>query len=184
MSRPPIRAGLVLAAVPILKDPNFYRTVVLICDHNEEGTFGLVLNRETELAPEQILEDLGAVGSAVSVGGPVQPGTLHYLHDLGEAVPGAVELVPGLWWGGDFETFKDAVSAPDFEGAVRLFLGYSGWGSGQLEAELEEGAWAVAGMKARWAFHTEPEQIWRQVMLSLGGEWELLANFPEDPRMN
>ncbi|MBO6778958.1 MAG: YqgE/AlgH family protein [Rhodothermales bacterium] len=169
--------------MPILRDPNFYRSVVLVCDHNEEGTFGLVLNRETDVTPDQIMDELDPVGEPVRIGGPVQPNTLHYLHGLGEHIDDAIEVANGLWWGGDFEVFKEVVSN-DGQGPARLFLGYSGWGEGQLEEEIEEGSWAVATMRADWAFEVGPDSLWREVMLSLGGDWALMANYPDDPRTN
>lgn len=175
---------MVLAAVPILRDPNFYRTVVLICDHNEEGTFGLVLNRETDMEPDQILEELGKPGDTIRIGGPVQPNTLHYLHELGGPIKESIPLVDGLWWGGDFDSLKQEMAGRTSEGDIRYFLGYSGWGEGQLEAEITEGSWAVARMQADWLFRTDSAELWRTVMLSLGGDWALMANYPDDPRLN
>lgn len=176
--------GMVLAAVPILHDPNFYRSVVLICDHNDEGTFGLVLNRETELEPGEILEDLGTASAPVRSGGPVQPNTLHYLHELGPRVADALPIVDGLWWGGDFDSLKAELTEPTSEGMTTFFLGYSGWGEGQLEDEIRQGSWAVAQMEPAWLFASEADGMWRDVMLSLGGDWALMANYPDDPRTN
>ncbi|NNE72002.1 MAG: YqgE/AlgH family protein [Rhodothermales bacterium] len=176
--------GMVLAAVPILRDPNFYRSVVLVCDHNPEGTFGLVLNREMELEPGQILDELEGAYGVIRSGGPVQPNTLHYLHELGGRIEDTVSIVDGLWWGGDFESLKAEVAAPTSEGTIQFFLGYSGWGEGQLEQEIQEGSWAVATMRPEWLFGADPEGIWREVMLSLGGDWALMANYPDDPRLN
>ena len=180
----PIGPGVVLAAVPVLRDPNFYRTVVLVCEHGEDGTFGLVLNRDTEIDPSEIMDELGPAGRTVRIGGPVQTDTLHFLHEFGDRIPEAIEVQDGVWWGGDFDALKEQLAEPSTEAGVRLFLGYSGWGGGQLDAELEEGSWAVAHARAEWVFRTDPEDVWRQVMLRLGGDWALMANFPDDPRMN
>ncbi|MFT4603932.1 MAG: putative transcriptional regulator [Rhodothermales bacterium] len=176
--------GMVLAAVPILRDPNFYRSVVLICDHNEEGTFGLVLNRETDMEPDQVLEELGKPGDTIRIGGPVQSNTLHYLHELGTQIKESIPLVEGLWWGGDFDSLKGEMALRTSEGAIRYFLGYSGWGEGQLASEIVEGSWAVARMRPEWLFRTDSADLWREVMLSLGGDWALMANYPDDPRLN
>ncbi|MFT5141643.1 MAG: putative transcriptional regulator [Rhodothermales bacterium] len=180
----PLRVGVVLAAVPILRDPNFYRSVVLICDHNDSGSFGLVLNRDTSIEPESIMEELGPADKTVRIGGPVQPNTLHYVHEFGDRIAESIRMADGLWWGGDFDELKRELAEPTLEAGVRLFMGYSGWGTGQLQDELDEGSWVVAPVRSEWVFRTDPDAVWRQVMLSLGGEWALVANYPDDPRLN
>jgi putative transcriptional regulator len=168
----------------MLLDPNFYRTVVLICDHNEEGSFGLILNRDTELRPSEFVESVDAVPETVRFGGPVQPDTLHYVHDFGEDIPQAVQLEGHLWWGGDFDVVQSLLGGPDVQHGIRFFIGYAGWGAGQLEGEIEEGSWFVCQAKNAWVFETAPDELWRKAMLSLGGDLALLANYPDNPRMN
>jgi putative transcriptional regulator len=174
----------VLVAAPALSDPNFYRTVVLICEHSESGSFGLILNRESEIEPAQLVEPLAHVSRNLRLGGPVQPDTLHYLHDFGPDVPDALQVGDGVWWGGDFDAIQQMINVPERADRLSLFLGYAGWGSGQLEGEIEEGGWFISTLDPGWVFTEDPDQTWRQALLGMGGEYALWANFPEEPRLN
>ena len=186
--------GVLLVAKPTLGDPNFRRSVVLLCEHNEMGGFGLSLGRpleEQELSLSDAL-DLGdptvqvrAEDFDLTLGGPVQPETLHYLHRYPEAVPGATEVTEGVWWGGDFEDVKALLAEGGGDPQhLRFLLGYAGWGAGQLRAELDQGGWILAEATPSLVFPESLDAFWRQVMRRMGGEYALLSNFPDDPRMN
>ena len=108
---PPAR-GRLLVSEPFLPDPYFRRTVVLLCDHNEEGSFGFVLNRHMDITVSELMENMPVVDSRVSIGGPVQSGNLYYLHTIGPHITGSVEVVDGVHMGGDFEQLR-AVLATD-----------------------------------------------------------------------
>jgi len=179
-----LRPGVVLVAVPMLLDPNFYRTVVLICDHNDEGSFGLILNRDTELPPSEFVESMGALTETVRFGGPVQPDTLHYVHDFGEEIPESIQVETDLWWGGDFDSVQSRIAPPEVDPGIRFFVGYAGWGDGQLKTEVDEGSWFVCPANGDWIFDTSPDELWRKAILSFGGETALLANYPDNPRLN
>ena len=177
--------GTLLISAPMMQDPNFRRTVVLICEHQPgEGTFGLTLNRELDVQLGDVLEDFVAYNPPLYLGGPVQRETLHYLHTR-EDIPEGVPLPGNVIWGGNFETVQQVVKeGRASEDDLRFFLGYAGWGPGQLEAELDDDAWIPAPNAADLIFDTEPEQLWRTILRRLGGEYAVLANFPDDPRMN
>ncbi len=180
-----VRAGALLVAPPMQDDPNFQRAVVLLCDHNEEGSFGLVLNRQLSLQLGDILEELEAYKPPLLLGGPVQPNTLHYVHRLGNSISDAIEVVDGVYWGGDFESVKETVQTGNAQAqSLRFFLGYAGWTAGQLGQEIEAGGWIVANGEPDFIFSTEPAGLWRAVLLRMGGEYAWLANFPDDPRLN
>ena len=185
MAEPVLEAGTLLVAPPTLQDPNFRRSVVLLCDHSPEGTFGLLLNRMLELKLSEVLDDLLAGDAPLALGGPVQPNTLHFVHCLGAEVPRAVEVADGIFWGGDFDVVKALVrSGAVKEGTLRFFLGYAGWSPGQLEAEMEQSGWIVVPPSGAFVFPDDPSNLWRSVMRRLGGEYALLSNFPDNPRMN
>lgn len=180
-------AGKLLIAEPMLGDPNFDRTVVLMIEHTSEGALGVVLNRPTDLEVGAVLHDwadLAAEPPVLYMGGPVeQNGVLA----LGRRRPGGPP-VPG-WTSvlGDLGTV-DLHLGPDgvaggLEG-IRFFAGYSGWGGGQLEAELAEGAWLVVEADAGDAFVTEPDAMWRTVLRRQGGKTAMLADFPAHPSLN
>ncbi|MEZ4701861.1 MAG: YqgE/AlgH family protein [Rhodothermales bacterium] len=178
-------AGVVLIAPPMMDDPHFKRTIVLLCEHGVEGSFGLILNRTLSLQLSEVVEDMTEYTGYLSLGGPVQPNTLHVLHRHGERVGETREIVDAVFWGGDFDAIQSMLSnheAADDE--FRFFLGYAGWSPGQLDAEIEQGAWILARTDESMIFTAEPSRLWGEAMRRLGGEYALLANFPEDPRMN
>lgn len=174
--------GVLLIAPPMLLDPNFRRTVVYLCEHGPDGSFGLILNRVLALELGEVVEDVVSP-MGVFLGGPVQPDTLHFLHRHGDRVEGAVEVSDGIYWGGHFEHVKMLVyeTPPD---DLRFFIGYAGWSPGQLEAEVEQGGWILRPAAAPLIFSEPPDRLWRTALRQMGGEYAVLANFPEDPRMN
>lgn len=177
--------GILLVAPPVLSDPNFRRAVVLLCEHGEAGSFGLILNRLLTIQLGDVLESLSGRQEALWLGGPVQPSTLHFLHRHGSGITGAVPVMDGVYWGGDFDDVQRLIwDKTSLAGGLRFFLGYAGWIPGQLEAEIEAGGWILARAAAAFVFPDHPEKLWSTVLRSLGGEYALLANFPEDPRMN
>lgn len=180
-----LQSGTLLVAAPIMQDANFRRAVILLCEHGEQGSFGLVLNRPLDVQLGDVIEEFLAFDPPVSLGGPVQRDTLHYLHRRPSDVPEGVQLTDDVVWGGDFEALKKIVRAGDVEPQdVRFFLGYAGWSPGQLEAEVEEGAWIVHPILPDLVFDDGVEALWREVMREMGGEYALLSTFPDDPRMN
>ncbi len=181
----PPAPGTLLVAPPMMRDPHFRRAVVLLCEHADGGSFGLILNRPLDLHPREVIEGFYAYDDPLSLGGPVQRDTLHYLHRHGPAVPGSVDLGDGVRWGGDFEAVQALVrKGATNQQELRFFVGYAGWSPGQLDEENDADGWIVAPARADLVFSTDPATLWRRVMLHLGGEFALLARFPEDPRVN
>lgn len=167
-----------------MADPNFRRTVVLLCEHTTEGSFGLVLNRPTGLTLGEATDEALGFDADLWMGGPVQPDTLHYLHPFSD-LTGTLPVLDDVFWGGDFEALQAAIDAGSVDPArVRFFVGYSGWGPGQLDAEVDEGAWIVLPGSRDLVFADGDDAVWRQVLRQLGGEYALLSTFPDDPRLN
>jgi len=167
--------ALLLIAMPQLQDPNFKRTVALLVDQDENGTFGLVLNRPVELSARNLCEKLevewrGDPSACAHWGGPVQPDTGWVLCAEGLGVDlddeAVKEVVPGLFFAGSLEVLRAVAVTPPPD--VRLFLGYAGWGPGQLEAEMAQGAWLVAPVSSEVVFSASPESMWDHVLRSLG----------------
>lgn len=176
--------GILLIAPPLMDDPNFRRTVVLLCEHDEDGSFGLVLNRPLDLQLEELTDELGSHQDLLGLGGPVQPNTLHYLHGRA-TLPEARHVADGVYWGGDFEAVKLLLQSETLTPAeLRLFLGYAGWSPGQLADEIAAGGWLLAPARQDFVLTADPAALWRTILRRMGGEYALLANFPEDPRMN
>jgi putative transcriptional regulator len=135
-------AGTLLIADPFLKDPNFMRTVVFICEHQPEGSFGFVLNKKYEQPLDQLIMDFEGFTIPVYKGGPVQMDTIHFLHQYPEMVPGGQEVLDGIYWGGDFDMVTKLIKKGSIDlNKIRFFLGYSGWSDGQLNDEMKEKTW-------------------------------------------
>ena len=175
--------GQLLIAGPALVDPNFRRTVVLVGEHSEEGALGVVLNRTAEATILDAVPELAAMVAGldqVHVGGPVQPSAIVVLADFvepdraGSIVLGSIGFLP-------------AEVDPDELGELRqarVFVGYAGWGPGQLESELEEDSWIVEPAIADDVFTSQPGELWSEVLRRKGGPFGVLAQMPLDPSLN
>ncbi|MEI8280218.1 MAG: YqgE/AlgH family protein [Bacteroidota bacterium] len=177
-------AGRLLIAEPFLGDDNFSRAVILLCEHNEEGSVGFVLNRPTQLILGDILENISQPSLPLYQGGPVQMDTLHMLHRMQPSL-GGVQILPGIFWGGSYNALQDVLAEDMFDAAhLKLFIGYSGWSSGQLMQEIKEGSWLVADAHPELLFDTHVEEIWKLAVRSLGNDFTFLSNMPIDPQLN
>ena len=189
---PDPKAGRLLVATPLLGDPNFRRTVILIVEHEEtEGTLGVVLNRPTQIPVDRVLEQwtgLVADPPVVFKGGPVAPSSALALAlvpgkeaPIGwRALDGAASLARlGLL---DLDT-PPRLLALAIE-SLRVYAGYAGWSPGQLQAEIDEGAWHVVAGEPGDIFAATPETLWRTVLRRQAGEMAFLATYPDDPNLN
>jgi len=177
-------AGKVLIAEPFLGDPNFERSVVLICEHNKEGSFGLVLNNVSKNTIADVVDDI-YVEFPLFIGGPVEQNTLHFVHRLGHLIEDSIDLGNGIFWSGDFESIKSLLSIGTIKSEdIRFFIGYSGWGAGQLGNELAQNTWFVSDINSDVLFEEYTNQFWRTVLKRMGGDYKVLANYPVDPRLN
>ena len=186
------RAGRLLVATPSLADPNFRRTVVLVVEHEPgEGTLGVVLNRPTEVSVGQVLEpwtDLATGPSVVFTGGPVAPtSALALARACGDGDPLGWRALNG---GPEMSRIGlvDLEAPPQVLAgeiaSLRVFAGYAGWGSDQLESEIGEGAWYVVPAEPADPFNADPQRLWQDVLRRQGGELALVATYPDDPRLN
>ncbi len=180
------KTGDLLISEPFLQDENFVRSVVLLCEHSEEGSFGLVINKPSILKLGEIVEELGFLDQEVFVGGPVEQNTLHFIYFGEQVLEGSVSLGNNLWWGGDYESLVEKLKMGQVDvKSVRFFLGYSGWGSSQLEDELSENTWIICRESLNEnAFELTPEELWKNLLKNMGGEFKVIANYPLDPRLN
>lgn len=177
--------GRLLISEPYLADPNFERTVVLLCEHNEDGSFGFVINKPSILKINELMEDISNVDDIVFIGGPVQQDTIHFLHRNTNIV-NAVNICDDIHWGGDFESLLSQLETGMIKKTdIRFYLGYSGWGQGQLEAELLEDSWIVCDFVTdELLFDTDPTVVWKKALDNMGGRFSVYSNYPVDPRLN
>lgn len=175
--------GKLLVASPTLVDPNFARTVVLITEHNEEGAMGIVLNRPAETTVGEVLPELAEIApdQTLFVGGPVQPEAVVLLAEFSDPEAAAWIVVADVGLAAA-DRDLDELAAAVRRG--RLYAGYSGWGPGQLEVELEVDSWIVEPPLPAELFPDDPEALWSAVLARKGGQYALLARMPDDPSMN
>ena len=177
--------GKLLLAEPFLDDPYFKRTVIYLCEHNEEGSFGFVLNNYIDMSIDQIMADMPNVETKVSVGGPVKNTNLYYIHTLGDQVKESIHVDGNIYMGGDFDDLKNlALTGKLTKNDIRFFIGYSGWSPGQLSEELELKSWFVANGAEGAIMNSHVEDLWGVLVKDLGNEYSHLANLPKDPNLN
>ncbi len=181
-----LRKGINLIAEPFLADPAFARTVVLLCAYEaKDGCFGFVLNKMANTSLAKLKVGLDEFNWKVFAGGPVQKDSLHYLHQYPEFFPDAVEVLDGLYWGGDFGLLASLMNEGKIrEDKIKFFLGYSGWDALQLEGEMEEHSWITSEGSIDLSLKTKSSDIWRKSLYELGGKFRAFANFPTDPKLN
>jgi putative transcriptional regulator len=176
--------GQLLVAGPALLDPNFWRTVVLVVEHTEDGALGLVLNRPSETSVGEAVPQLGDLldpQERLFIGGPVQPSAVIVLARFENAADAALLAFDDV---GVLGTGPSSAELSAGVQAGRAFLGHAGWGPGQLDGELERGDWILEPARREDAFAAKPRELWPQVLTRKGGSYALLARMPADPSMN
>lgn len=169
--------GHFLIAAPHLKDPNFERAVVLILEHTEESTMGLVINRPSQLAVSLALSKhfkIPPIDDKIFVGGPVEPSALCILHDNHNLDLDDTQIVPGVLIGSCPDTFEEVVNgaASGLSNATfRIYSGYAGWGNQQLESEIQRGDWYAMEATAQYVFNEQPHEIWQDLLDSFSSQY-------------
>lgn len=177
--------GILLIADPFLKDPNFARAVILLCEHQDKGSFGFVLNKLFDQTLDELIPEVLLSNIPVFLGGPVQMDTIHFVHQQPELIKGGFEIIPGIFWGGNFEQVVSLINEGLLDmGKIKFFIGYSGWSTGQLEHEFNEKSWILSESTATLIFDAQEQQIWPQSLRNLGANFAIMANFPIDPSLN
>lgn len=178
--------GALLISEPFMLDPNFERSVVMLCEHNDEGTLGLVLNQRSNLLLSDVLDGVRSDKFPLYIGGPVQANALFFLHKSFDKLTSGTQISEDVYWGGDFDRLLVLIEENLIEPEeVKFFLGYSGWSPGQLDQEIEQNSWAVHNaFDAAIAFLTDGEDLWKHALISLGPKYAHVAQFPKSPNLN
>ena len=182
-----ISKGCFVVSEPFLFDPHFKRTVVLLCEHDQNnGTVGFITNRKTQNKLSDTMSSLTDFDAPLFYGGPVQTNTLHFLHTLGaDAIDDSFEVMPNVFWGGNFEQLLAKINLNEVQPSqVKFFIGYAGWTAGQLAQEMKDKTWILTSADKEIVFADNPNNAWRATMNALGGQYKIMANFPEDPQLN
>ena len=177
--------GRILISEPLLSDYYFKRSVILLAEHNDEGSFGVIMNKPLAVRLNEVVKDFPDFNSEIYLGGPVQNDSLFFIHTLGDKIGGSHEIINGIYWGGDMETVKELITLnlikPD---EIRFYIGYSGWSPKQLEGELIKNSWVVSYVNANYLLNTSPALLWQRSLEKLGDEYALWPTFPVDPNQN
>ena len=174
MEKPRVKPtqGSILISEPSLRDFYFRQSVVLLAEHNEEGSFGVIINKPIEARLKDIVKGFPPYNFPVFLGGPVK---------TDQCVP----IMKGLFWGGDLDDIKARMKSkklpPD---EIRFFVGYSGWSPRQLDRELSEKSWVLSQTTVNEVIHNQPETLWSNYLKSMGQDYAIWANFPADPTFN
>lgn len=182
---PQFLKGQLLLDSGILRGSFFQRTVVLICQHDDDGAFGLVLNRATgSKVGDMVVADLpdALKECPLFLGGPVQQSALSYLHS--DAFLPEANIIPNLSVGHSLDTLMEIGESFSALRKVKMFAGYAGWSPGQLEEEMKREAWLLHPASLELVFDTEPGQLWRVVLQQKGWKYKLLSQMPEDLSLN
>ncbi len=179
------KRGRLLISYPLMSDPYFKRSVVILCEHNEEGSFGFVLNKYLNVSLSELVSGLPDVKNKIGLGGPVQTSNLFFLHTIGPAIVGSVKIKKDLYLGGEFESLRAHLINGQLEDhQVRFFVGYSGWSENQLDDELSDNAWFISEAPADILMNTSTDKLWQKTLTAMGKEYSFLAHLPEDPSLN
>lgn len=179
-----LKKGALLLSEPHLADVNFSRSAVLLVEHGPSGSIGFVLNQPLKIFLADFMDEL-PMQSSVYQGGPCERNSLHFIHTLGSVVTDSIEIIPGLYWGGDIGSLIDAYrSGYAKEADLKFFIGYSGWDAQQLDAEIDMRSWVIASTTAHEIMYSQPSQIWRQSLKNMGHKFAIMSNAPLDPSWN
>lgn len=178
--------GSLLLSEPFMLDPNFQRSVVLLCEHNEEGTVGLVLNQPSALLLKDVMLDMPDAEYQLFVGGPVGQDSVQFVHKCYDRLNSGIAIGEDLYWGGNFEALKllikDRAIGVD---EIKFFIGYSGWSKDQLTKELKENTWMIGNSyNPDIVFVNDEENLWKEAVISLGPRYAHVAGFPQNPMWN
>lgn len=181
-----LKKGVLLIAEPsIIGDLSFNRSVVLLADHNGEGSVGFILNKPLEYTIQDLIPEIDARFKIYN-GGPVEQDNLYFIHNIPHLIPNSIEISNGIYWGGDFESTKDLINEGKIKkNNIRFFLGYTGWESHQLEKEMEANSWIISqNVYENKIIGKSATHFWKEKIMELGGDYVIWSNAPENPILN
>jgi len=183
---PNILTGKIIISEPFLSDVYFRRSVVLLADHSkEEGAFGVIINKPIKVPVGKILPDFQEIKSSVYMGGPIKADSVFFIHTLGDIIKNSYEILPGLYWGGEYESLvENKQYILDDPSCIRFYIGYSGWSPNQLEDELKAKSWVISSTNPNEIMSKTAKTLWKKILKRMGKEYAEWINYPLDPMMN
>ncbi|WP_420399378.1 YqgE/AlgH family protein [Flagellimonas sp.] len=185
VSLKPIKGRLLVAEPALTGDVSFNRSVVLLAEHNQEGSVGFILNKPLDYSICDLISEI-TIPFKVFNGGPVEQDNLYFIHKVPHLINDSIEISDGIFWGGNFEKTVELINNETIgEQDIRFFLGYSGWGSHQLDHELNSKSWVVVQNEYESSIlEKSSNAFWKEKMVELGGDYLLWSNSPENPSLN
>lgn len=181
-----IEKGHLLIAEPsITGNFSFSRSVILLADHNENGSVGFIINKPLKYTINDLIPDIKATFKIYN-GGPVEQDNLYFIHNIPDLIPNSIEISNGIYWGGEYEITKDLINNGKInKNNIRFFLGYTGWEEDQLETEMEESSWIIRKNN----YHNKiigksASHFWKKQIMELGGTYQIWSNSPDNPGFN
>lgn len=180
------KRGRILLADPFSDDDYFGRSVVYLCDHNSEGSFGFVLNNYIDLDLNEITKNFPKIETVVSIGGPVNTDQIYFLHTLGDKISDSQLIDDGIYIGGNYDELIQLIDKKEITNKqVRFFLGYSGWSANQLKEEILDHAWIVVPVLNQGeVMDFSVKNLWENYMKREGKKYDILSRFPVDVSSN
>lgn len=181
-----LKKGTLLLAQPSNNpEITFNRSVILLADHNQDGSVGFILNKPLDYTIQDLVPSIES-DFIIYNGGPVEQDNLYFIHNVPEKIGNSIPISNGVFWGGDFETTKNLINNKIIKNDnIRFFLGYSGWEANQLEAELNLKSWIITeNLQHKNVIGKTHFDFWKEKMTELGGEYLIWTNAPEDPNLN
>ncbi|WP_395047681.1 YqgE/AlgH family protein [Flavobacterium sp.] len=181
----PKKGNLLVAEPAITGDLSFNRSVVLLADHNAEGSVGFILNKPLGYTIRDLIPEISATFKVYN-GGPIEQDNLYFIHNIPHLIPNSIEIAEGIYWGGCFDSTRDLINQGKItRNNIRFFLGYSGWDAEQLQEELESNSWIISENELHnKIIGKSSTDFWREKIMEQGGDYLIWSNAPENPMFN
>jgi putative transcriptional regulator len=180
-----IKGQLLIAEPSIIGDLSFNRSVILLADHDDDGSVGFIINKPLKYSIHDLLPEINSKFKIYN-GGPVEQDNLYFIHNVPELIPNSIEISNGIYWGGDFESTKKLINNGLInKDNIRFFLGYTGWHQNQLETEMNANSWIITSNNYKnRIIGKSSAHFWKEQIMELGGEYLIWSNTPENPYLN
>lgn len=181
-----LQKGQLLIAEPsIIGDLSFNRSVILLADHNQDGSVGFIINKPLKYTINDLVPDVEA-NFKIYNGGPVEQDNLYFIHNIPDLITDSVEISNGIFWGGNFDLTKELINSGKIKkDNIRFFLGYTGWSPQQLEQEMKSNSWILTeNLYKNKIIGKSSTDFWKEKILEIGGDYVIWSNAPENPILN
>jgi putative transcriptional regulator len=176
------KKGNLILAEPFMQDDHFGRSVILMCEHNKEGSYGFILNNKLDINLEDLVPEIEVKDLSVYYGGPVHSANLFYLHQLGDLIENSVKICDNIWTSGDFNQIIEFINMGIIDTRrIKFFLGYAGWTENQLTNEFKSNSWIALNLMDEDIFSDNKVDLWKDVLNKRGGRMKAISNFPLNP---